>query len=490
MKMTTLKFKIRLLSDVIINQKAATEGPNKTLDFIPGSNFLGIAASTLYKEMDEETLYIFHSGHVRFGDAHPAHGGARCHKVPTAMFHPKLKKASEMLFISHAIPETAEVQEQMRKEQLKQCRSGFYDFSTTMAEPANTGTSFAIKSAYDIKKRTSKEGQMYGYESLDKNTEMYFAIEMDDDKYVEKIKAAMIGKKRIGRSRSAQYGLVEISEENYTEVGTEQKTGEVTVYADSRLIFLDKNTGMPTFRPAAKDLGLKTGKINWDKSQIRTFQYAPWNYVRKCFDTDRCGIEKGSVIVVEEVEACPEESAYVGCYRNEGFGRVIYNPAFLEAGDKGEAKYKLQVAIEGKRNEPADTATHTTPLLAYLLARKKEEENIKKVYDYVETWVEDKNVQNLFSTHKDAFASQWGSIRRIATQFHTAREINNELFEKKMIDQNGKEKPNAYLTHGVASDKWKGDRLKAFKEFCKRIELEDRYYRMVIINLAAEMGKS
>jgi hypothetical protein len=34
-----------LLSDIIINQKAATEGPNKTLDFIPGSNFLGIVAA-------------------------------------------------------------------------------------------------------------------------------------------------------------------------------------------------------------------------------------------------------------------------------------------------------------------------------------------------------------------------------------------------------------------------------------------------------------
>lgn len=46
--MTTLQFKCTLLSDVILNQKAATEGPNQTLDFIPGSNFLGIVASKLY----------------------------------------------------------------------------------------------------------------------------------------------------------------------------------------------------------------------------------------------------------------------------------------------------------------------------------------------------------------------------------------------------------------------------------------------------------
>ena len=43
--MSILKFKCTLLSDVILNQKAATEGPNQTLDFIPGSCFLGIVAS-------------------------------------------------------------------------------------------------------------------------------------------------------------------------------------------------------------------------------------------------------------------------------------------------------------------------------------------------------------------------------------------------------------------------------------------------------------
>ena len=35
--MTTLKFKCHLDSNVVLNQSAATEGSNSTLDFIPGN---------------------------------------------------------------------------------------------------------------------------------------------------------------------------------------------------------------------------------------------------------------------------------------------------------------------------------------------------------------------------------------------------------------------------------------------------------------------
>ena len=61
--MKTLQFRITLLSDVILNQKSATEGSNSTLDFIPGNCFLGIVASRLYtKVTPEEALDLFHNG--------------------------------------------------------------------------------------------------------------------------------------------------------------------------------------------------------------------------------------------------------------------------------------------------------------------------------------------------------------------------------------------------------------------------------------------
>lgn len=101
--MKTLKFKCKLLSDVILNQKAASEGANNTLDFIPGSNFLGIVAAK-YADFGDAAMEVFHSGKVRFGDAHPVckgHDVMRTLRVPASMYYPKPEKASEVCYIHH-----------------------------------------------------------------------------------------------------------------------------------------------------------------------------------------------------------------------------------------------------------------------------------------------------------------------------------------------------------------------------------------------------
>lgn len=468
-----------MLSDVILNQKAATEGPNQTLDFIPGSCFLGIVASqydTLQKE--GKAMEIFHSGKVRFGDAHPSIDGIRGLKVPAAMFHPKLKKASEVLYIHHRIKEEDLDSEEMRKNQLKQCRSGYYNFSEeeTEAEPIAIETNFAIKSAYDGEKRRSKDEQMYGYQSLQKGLELYFEVVVDNNELDSLIVEALEGKKRVGRSRTAQYGLVEIEKFEYKEIGSLTETDEyVEVYADGRLIFLDDN-GLPTFRPKAEDLGLN-GEICWEKSQIRTFQYAPWNFKRQCFDTDRCGIEKGSVFVVK-ASVSPDKSQYVGSYQNEGFGKVIYNPAFLKAEADGVAKYRLQDPKDPKKEEDNEgKVSSNSALFNYLMKQQKRENLEVDVYEMVNNWVK-ANAPKFTKNKELLFASQWGGVRSIAMKNKTKSSLIGELYKNE----------KSYLTHGVAADKWnENGRLKVFKEFVEK--LTDENAQIAIINLAAEMAK-
>lgn len=469
--MSTLKFKCTLLSDVILNQKAATEGPNQTLDFIPGSCFLGIVASQ-YEKLQEEgkAMEVFHSGMVRFGDAHPSKDGFRGLKVPTAMFYPKLSKASEELYIHHKTKDLES--EKMREKQLKQCRSGYYNFYEVEAKPIETETNFAIKSAYDGEKRRSKDEQMYGYQSLQKGLELYFEVAVDNDELDNCMVKALEGKKRVGRSRTAQYGLVEIEKLDYKEIESSVKNGEyVEVYADGRLIFLDDN-GLPTFRPKAEDLGLE-GEICWEKSQIRTFQYAPWNFKRQCFDTDRCGIEKGSVFVVK-ASVSPDKSQYVGSYQNEGFGKVIYNPAFLQAEADGVAKYRLQEPK--KEKDSIEKVSSNSDLFKYLM-RQQDRVNFEgDVYEMVNKWVEDNGPK--FTIDKELFASQWGGIRSIAMKHNTRSELIRKLYKD----------DKSYLTHGVAADKWnERGRLNAFKEFVEN--LTDNNAQNAIINLAAEMAK-
>lgn len=57
---------------LIVTQQAASAGAQLSLDYLPGSLLLGLAASRLYAELSEDDAWtLFHSGMVRFGDGLP-----------------------------------------------------------------------------------------------------------------------------------------------------------------------------------------------------------------------------------------------------------------------------------------------------------------------------------------------------------------------------------------------------------------------------------
>ena len=101
--MGKIQFKCELLSDIVLNESPATEGKRKCIDFISGNNFLGIVASQLYKDTDETSWLIFHSGNVRFGDAHPSFNGIRSLRVPASFYYPKLKKIDDACYVHHFV---------------------------------------------------------------------------------------------------------------------------------------------------------------------------------------------------------------------------------------------------------------------------------------------------------------------------------------------------------------------------------------------------
>lgn len=464
--MKTISFKVTLLSDVILNQKSATVGQNQTLDFIPGSNFLGIASSSLYDETADRTYEIFHSGKVRFGDAHPLIDGNRTMRVPLAFYHPKFVDASEVCYVHHHITDF----QALADEQLKQCRNGFYDFTKTEAKKVKVLSEYTQKSAHNKDMRRSEDHKMFGYEAIKKGLEYAFSVEMDDEKIAADLVRSLTGIKRLGRSRSAQYGLIEIEPMEYKEPLSNHAQGQIqAVYLDSRLIVLDE-FGLPTFQPSPTDLGIDDpeAEILWDKSQVRTFCYSPWNSTRQCYDTDRCGLEKGSVIIIKSKSA-PNHSCYKGVYKNEGFGRLIYNPAFLNAsGENGKSSYHLIVSKnEVEINKQELTGTK---LLSVIARRKKEEERNSNIYSMVNNWVRDN--QKLFNQAQ--FAAQWGNIRTLATQESDCNKLKTNILD--------------YLRHGVASKKWdKFSRINVLENFMN--QLTDENAQLAIINLSAEMGK-
>jgi len=501
--MNTLQFKVTLLSDVIINQRAATEGNQKTLDFITGNAFLGVAAGELYENTNDETFTLFHSGKVRFGDAHPLVDNKRALKVPASLFFPKGEDKSK-LFVHHGMPKPDENKIDF---QPKQCRDSFVVKTTdnTVIE-VEIKKHFAIKSAYDSDKRRSEDAKMYGYESLQAGSEWCFEVVFNDDvaaEIISKVENSLVGKKRVGRSSTAQYGLVKIEKvlpfENGFHTWPQPKTRDkdekvVFVYAENRLIFFDQY-GQPTFNPTGEQLGIQGGKICWEMSQIRTFQYSPYNNHRKTRDTDRCGIEKGSVFCVTGT-TCSETENWVGSYQNEGFGKVLINPEFLEyTDDLGKAKYAItsdMASHQSKLLNSFSIQTNDTPVLNYLTQQKLYNENQQFIYEQVNSFV--KNNERNFK--EDSFASQWGTIRSLATQiktkyFNLNQQEQKDLLLKKLFEEKDdpvthKKIGIGYLKHGVAAEKWEyksKDLENEIKKIAPEIAIE------VVINLAAEMAK-
>lgn len=512
--MKTIQFRCKLLSDVILNVKAATEGNQNTLDFIPGNNFLGIVATDYDSFNDQQRLDLFHNGTVRYGDAHPVNKGSvtRSLRVPASMYYPKLQSIEEKCYIHHAYSRSQDHDgEGGMPQQLKQSREGFWEFLANEGDSVKTPKTFAIKSAYDRFQRRAKDSQMFGYESLRKGAEFLFEVETDRDEYAQLITEHLVGIHHIGRSRTAQYGLVEIAVDQFSQPGSTDhffmRDGikHVVVYADSRLVFFDEN-GELTFQPTARDLGLE-GKIVYNLSQIRTFQYAPWNYKRQTRDADRCGIEKGSVLVVEMPDGYKMNDVaprYVGSLNNEGFGRVIYNPAFLDA----DMNKNGLSAITMKKTLDSDTEVKRTkrssltgsPLLVFLAQKQKKAEAISVIYKEVNQFV----AEHQQKFHGNQFASQWGAIRSLATTSSGYEDLKKRLFSNILNvpripspddPSTFVERDRAYLAHGVAAERWKKTKRKeCFEEFVNHIftDYHDKYGDITVqavINLASEMAK-
>lgn len=488
--MKTLNFKLELLSDIIINEKAATEGNQKSLDFIPGSNFLGICAGYIYnnKEMEDEYAFkVIHSSKVRFGDAHPYNEklNVRAAIIPLSIFYDKLKDND--LYLKTKVQKENNLQ-------LKQVRGGFYYFdSTKKAVEVDLKKTFSIKSAYDQEKRATKESQLFGYQSLRKGSIWHFDVTYDTKDLSENaitiISESLIGIKHIGRSRSAEYGLVKISLLETSPalmpiITNKLIQDEVYIYAESRLIFLDQH-GLPTFSPTAEQFDFPGYEIDYDKTYIRTFQYAPYNSKRKRRDNDRCGIEKGSVFClckktkISEI-TISENVRFIGSYQNEGFGKVIINPELLFFADNN-GKSSLLIEEDNNENISYDNnhlkdESKNSPLITHL--KNKQVDLTREIDAFNLTNKYTKNEQYRFKGEK--FASQWGQIRKIAQTSNSKEELYNKLFDKQ----------KGYLMHGVASEEWvKRDRIRSLKKFFDDNVKEDNF-KILIVNLSSEMAKT
>lgn len=479
--MKEIFYKVTLLSDVVLNSSLATEGNMSSLDYIPGSNFLGITASKLYSiSSPNECFNIFHSGKVRFGDATIANEDNISYAMPAMYFMDKLKKeiGKDIVFLDYLIDrDNPPKDDNGNKYQLKQVRSGYVFSDGKIVKEINK--SFAIKSAQDRTKGTSKKSAMFGFESLNKGLEFIFSIQFVDETLIDKVNEVIEGNHRLGKSKNAEFGQINIVKLPVQPCTIKSFNAEnyVLVYAQSNLCFVDK-FGMPTYQPDADQLGLNNdAKVIWGKSQIRTFTYSPWNSTRNTTNTQRFCIARGSVFYVKNAKM-NETEKYLGLHNAEGLGKVIYNPEFLLEDEKAKCNLKFEVISNENVDNKSEDIIPTTLLSKYLkkkLDSKNSEIEISKVVQKL-VYSEDKEITRL----KRITSSQWGGIRAYATKTKDFDKLVTQLFDKEI----------GYLTHGIADEKhWgknKGANRKAFENIC---EDNKKHGTQFVAKFAAEMAK-
>jgi hypothetical protein len=444
--MEELYFKCTLLTHVVLNNKMATEGNMTTLDYLSGSNFLGIVAKQLYpqKDMTEETFSLFHNGDVSFGDAYLVNGDQPSYHLPSCLFMDKMKKdlGKDTIWVHHVIDfnDGKEPRDgQDNKIQLKQVRTGYFNLTGELMSSVEKG--FVLKSAYDSKNRRSEEGKMFGYEYLKKGQEFVFSIRAKNLELAKQVSDVLKGTHSIGKSKSAEFGLVEIKAIDKPELPKQMSSPNfVLVYAESNLCFLNEY-GQATFQPKAIDLGVN-GAIIWEKSQVRTYSYTPWNAQRNTPSTQRDCIQKGSVFYVETSESQTLDNLVsVGEYQAEGLGRVLYNPTFLDANTDGTLKLRFEKTPDkAKSEEKPSESDSSTPLNTFLsnqLANKKSELALSKA-------IQEAFDNSFHGLKKGITPSQWGGIRGIAMEAKDYATLKNDLFDK----------DDAFLKKGVAAENY------------------------------------
>jgi len=469
-------YKCILNTDVILSKSLVTEGNLETLDYIPGSNFLGMLASKIYNEnFDNELKYeIFHSGKVKFGDATITVNSGISYPFPFSYFTDKLKNKldEDPIYLHHLVIDN-EPKVEGKKLQLKQVRGGYFNNEGKFVN--ETKKNFSLKSAQDRKTRTSKDGQMFGYESLEAGQEFVFSIQFENPEIRQILEKYLEGSQRLGKSKTAEFGQVEIKKvDNLIKTETFESEGFVLVYAQSNLCFFDEN-GQPTFQPKPEDFGIK-GQIIWKKSQIRTHSYSPWNFKRHANNTQRFCISKGSVLYIETNEVVTENFKSVGHYQSEGLGKIIFNPAFLNSKGDNQSVMSFQKIENSNNNIGTEKKEPLTKLGIFLKKQSVVKDTQKSISQKIVDLIKDEKYKSL----KNISPSQWGGIRALATHAKDMNNLEEALFDSKI----------GLLTHGVSYEKqWGVNRdknLKLLKEiFKENLKLGTEF----IAKFAAEMAK-
>lgn len=440
---------ITLKDDVIISASSATTGGHKTLDYIPGSLLLGVAASRMYKKIEkpDHAWALFHSGKVSFGNAYIVSSSGEPSFPSPLSFH--YYKGSEPakerpLQADTIFRPNVDIRDPAR--QPKQLRGSYL---TTSGKQIAVDKAATMKTAIDSTTGRASDAQLFGYEALCAGQQFLTIIESADDvekSLFNKLISTLEGPARIGRSRSAQYGRIEIKrldDQDYLPSSSPvEGATELTLWCLSDLALIDEETLQPTLQPTPHHFGLNSGELDTSRSYIRSRVYSPYNSYRNAFDQQRQVITMGSVIHFTQVDPltkaqCKALQQPQGCFTENGLGNLLANAHIC-------TKFPLQFSDSVKVDIKASSESTITPEKSDLIRWLEWQVNTPSS-TVSQQWLTEKldQIQRQYVAARQLnaidpkqpigpSASQWGAV------YQTARDLRNKpnaLYKKLFIGE-------------------------------------------------------
>jgi hypothetical protein len=360
---------LSLREDCVFSERSATEGGHRGLSYVPGAAILGAFAARLYPDArltPEQKFRLFQAGSVRFGNGFPvSEDGERAWPMPLCWHHDKGARwqTDDKRLLADAVYHLSGEAARDRGTQPEQMRG---DFVTEQGLILSPDKALRLKTAIDPATGRAREAALFGYDALCAGQRFVARVDIDDDVddgLVSALRDALPRPLPLGRSRSAEYGLVDVAllplpEEHLRQTvhgvawGDQQDVDgaeRVALWLLSDLAATDP-FGQPTLHPAPEWLGLPRGRLEFARSFIRSRRYSPWNAHRGGPDLERQVLCQGSLLVFD-LEA-PLEPAHrhrlaarLGLHREAGLGRVWLNPALL--GHPGHAEDLMPRLVSG-----------------------------------------------------------------------------------------------------------------------------------------------
>jgi hypothetical protein len=327
----------------------------------------------------------------------------------------------------------------------KQHRKGYIaphtDNQAWFIEPEKT---LQMRTAINPEQGTAQEGQLYGYQLLKAGTQYLAQISCDDAELAQQLQQKLQQQDTllIGRSRSAQYGKVQLTVE--TAKTNQANKPIINIKGEDHLVLwlasdmaIYNQHGQPTLAPFLHDMGLQVqGEFVSKKSFVRTRQYAPYNGFRKSYDLERQVLAQGSILTYKlngELTDADLQTLQqgIGAYTENGLGQLVLDDSFklLQLGDICLHEFKAQ------------SQTQTVPkpnsaLIAYL----EEQVELRIMQTKYAQQIDEllKELHNLYQSARNyngimpgqAFGpgkTQWGAIRNEATLAKSKQDLYNKL---------------------------------------------------------------